>query len=393
MDAPASRPEYRSRFPPPSPLPLSREPFPKPPPGVVLRMAIGLRRFLSRLADRLSPAEVVVFEQATAIASTALMGAVASHGIADYLEEHGPSDAGTIARGLSLHEDATHRTLRALSNMGVFAMSPSGVFSNNRISRGLRSGLLSRGREWALYFSSGSNASAWLDYARTLETGEGAFTRVHGMNVWDWFDQHPDEREMFAHCMMGLTVMDAPAIAALYPFAEVKRLCDVGGGRGTLLSEIVKRHPGLEGVLCDAEGLMASARELLSARGVEDRVELAPGSFFEKVPAGCDAYLLKNILHDWDDPTCRKILGVVRAAMKEGQRVLVCEMLVDRNSTDLVGTRADLQMMIAWATTCGRERKASPSSTALLQATGFQPARVFRSPLVGVVEGIAGPVP
>src|SRR5581483_1442669 len=111
---------------------------------------------------------------------------------------------------------------------------------------------------------------------------KSAFARVNGKSVWTWFDEHEDEREMFAHSMMGITVQDAPVIARLYPFHEVKRLCDVGGGRGTLLSEIVLRHPHVRGVLCDAEGVVASARELLAARGVADRVDLAPGSFFER---------------------------------------------------------------------------------------------------------------
>jgi O-methyltransferase domain len=356
------------------------------PPGFAVRLVVGLRGWLLRLADYLVPAEAAILDHTTAIARTALLGAVARHGVADYLEEHGPADAATIARALSLDADVTHRTLRALASMGIFTMSRHGVFTNSRLSRALRSGLLTRGREWALYFSSGSNAASWLDYARTLETGVSPFTRVHGKNVWDWFDEHPDERDIFAHCMMGLTVMDAPAIAALYPFGEVTRLCDVGGGRGTLLSEIVKRHRNVTGVLCDAAGLMESARELLAARGVEDRVELAPGSFFERVPSGCDAYILKNILHDWDDETCRTILRVVRAAMKPGQRVLVCEVLVDHNSRDSFGTRADLQMLVACEN--GRERSL-PELQALLESTGFRFARVFHSPLVAVVEAAA----
>src|SRR5262249_54729519 len=153
-------------------------------------------------------------------------------------------------------------------------MRGDGRFANNRISRALRAGALARTREWTLYFSSGSNATAWLDVARTLETGESAFKRGHGVNVWERFDAHPDEREMFAHSMMGITVLHAPAIAALYPFSEVKRLCDVGGGRGTLLGEIVLRHPHIQGVLCDGAGVIESARELLASRGVAERVEL-----------------------------------------------------------------------------------------------------------------------
>src|SRR5690606_7438687 len=99
-----------------------------------------------------------------------------------------------------------------------------------------------------------------------------------------WFERHDDERENFAHAMMGITVRDAPVVAKLAPLAGVKVLCDVGGGRGTLLSEILLRHPHLRGVLVESAGVLASARRLLDARGVADRVELVGGSFFEEVP-------------------------------------------------------------------------------------------------------------
>lgn len=376
---------YRE-LPPPSELALSAEPFPGPPPGFLVRWVLGLRRFLLQLADRLSPAELAVFDHSTGIASTALIGTVARHGIPDFLARQGASRADAIARGLGLNADAVHRSLRALANMGIFSMSDDGTFDNNRLSRVLCSGQLSRGREWALYFSSGSNAAAWLDLSRTLETGESAFTRVHGMNVWDWFEAHADEREIFAHCMMGITVMDAPVVAALYPFSEVKRLCDVGGGRGTLLSEIVLRHRDVRGVLYDSAGVIESARELLAQRGVANRIELVPGSFFESVPSGCDAYLMKNILHDWDDATCERLLSNVRRAARPGGRIILCESLVDRCSRDVMATRADLQMMIVCHN--GRERSLD-QLTALLESAGFRRRRVFTFPTLSVIEGEA----
>jgi hypothetical protein len=370
----------------PSPLSLGKEAFPDAPPAFGIRLVLGLRSFLHRLADRLCPAEVVMFERATSIAQTAILGAVCEHDIPDLLEERGPLGAKAIADARQLDADAVHRTLRALATKGLFVMRSDGTFENNRLSRTLLSGKLLRTREWALYFSSKSNASAWIDYARTLETGKSAFTRVHGKSVWRWFDEHEDEREMFAHCMMGITVQDAPVIAKLYPFSEVKRLCDVGGGRGTLLSEIVMRHPNVRGVLCDGEGVIASARELLEARGVLDRVELAPGSFFEKVPSGCDAYMMKNILHDWDDATSAQILGVVRAAMKPGQKIILCEKIVDHLARDLIGPQVDLQMMIACDE--GRERSVEEFAK-LFEATGFRFTRVFPFPTTSVVEGEA----
>lgn len=383
--APRSKPKYR-KLPAPSKLNLSPEPFPDAPPGFVIRAAIALRRFLQGLADRVAPPEAILLDQMTGFGVSMLLGAVARHDIAGLLDERGPLTAAAIAEARGLDADATHRTLRALAANGTFEMLSDGSFANNRVSRALRSGQSSRMRECSLYFASGSNVAAWADYAHGLETGKSPFRAVHDASIWEWFDEHPDERENFAHAMMGFTVMSASAIAAIYPFDEVRRLCDVGGGRGTLLSEVLLRHPHLRAVLADASGVLESARELLGGRGVLERVELAPSSFFERVPEGCDAYILKNVLHDWDDEVCKKILRVVRQAMKPGDRVILCEALVDAGSRDRTHTTIDLQMLVACEE--GRERSLGELRR-LLEATGFRHTRLFPFPVVSVVEGEA----
>jgi DNA-binding transcriptional ArsR family regulator len=382
----ATLPASYRPLPPPSPLTFPAAKLPDAPPSFAVKLILGVRRLLLRLADRLTPAELALWDHSTGMASTALLGAVARYGIADLLEERGEATAEEIAGKLELDADAVHRTLRALANMGIFTMSHEGRFSNNRISRGLRSGSVSRSREWVLYFSSASNANAWIDYAHTLKSGKSAFVNLHGASVWTWFDQHPDEREMFAHAMMGLTTMDGPAIAAAYPFREIKTLCDVGGGRGTLLSEILVRHPHLHGVLCEGEGVIASAKELLQSRGVLERCELAAGDFFEAVHPGAEAYLMKTVLHDWDDARSLKILSVVRKAMKPGGRLLLCEMLLEKTSRDWVGTRVDLQMMVVCDE--GRERSLEEYQ-ALLAKSGFRYTRLFPTVTLAVIEAEA----
>src|SRR4051812_5950091 len=276
----------------PSALTLSRQPYPDSPPAILVRLVLGLRRFLQRLTDAITPANLVMFEMTTGLAVTHMVGAVARFGIVDELAK-GPATARTLARRLELDEDALFRTLRALAARGVFVAHPDGRFENDRLATALLSGTHARGREWALYFSSGSNVAAWSDFSETLRTGASAFDRLHGMSVWEWFDAHPDEREMFAHVMMGLTFGNAPAIASMYPFDEIETLCDVGGGRGALLSELLVRYPKLIGILSEDERVLVSARELLASRGVAERATLVPGNFFDQVPRGADAYVLK----------------------------------------------------------------------------------------------------
>jgi hypothetical protein len=279
-----------------------------------------------------------------------------------------------------------HRTMRALALTGVFHRLEDGRYENNRLSRALLRGNPLRTRDFAVYFASASNMRAWLAFDHVLRTAKNGFEHAHGKSVWAWFEEHDEERETFAQAMMGMTTAFAPSIATLYPFAEVKRVCDVGGGRGTLLSEILVRHPHLRGVLCDSPGVLASAERLLRGRAVRDRVDLVPGSFFDSVPAGADVYTLKNILHDWDDERSVKILRVVRAAMQPGQKVLVCEALVERDTHDSLGALADVQMMVVCDE--GRERGRAEIGR-LFEQSGFELGRVADGGAIAVVEGVA----
>ena len=242
-------------------------------------------------------------------------------------------------------------------------------------------------RDFADYFGSASNVGAWADFDRTLESGKNAFERVHGMSVWDWFDRHPEELRVFATAMAAMTQVDAPGVARAYPFGEVRRVCDVAGSRGMLLAEVLARHKHLRGVLFDNAGVIAGAPPLLGARGVQDRVELSSGSFFDKVPEGCDAYLLKNVLHDWDDERSVTILQNCRRAMQPGSRLLVVELVVERHAARGIGPMSDVQMMMV----CNEGRERSRADFArLFERAGFAFKRVLPTQtLMSIVEGVA----
>ncbi|HXO21678.1 MAG TPA: methyltransferase [Thermoanaerobaculia bacterium] len=359
--------------------------LPDPPPRLLARLALLLRRMFLSLADTVVPPQLALFDHISGAGFTQVIHAAARLRIPDLLAER-PMTAAELAARAGVDADALHRTLRGLAASGVFSLDAAGRFRNNRLSASLCSGRPGSLRDYAVYFGSASNVLAWADFDRTLETGGEAFARVHGMSVWDWFDAHPDERETFAGAMGSLTELYAAGVAAFYPFAEVKRVCDVGGGRGTLLAEVLLRHPHLAGVLLDSEGVIATARSFLAEKGVADRVELVAGSFFAAVPPGCDAYLLKNVLHDWDDERCRTILGACRRAMRPGNRLLVVETVVEATTTRDLGPLSDLQMMVVCS---GRERGREELAH-LYAETGFRLSRVISPPgPMSVVEGIA----
>lgn len=332
--------------------PETSRPLPSPPPAFVVRLVLALRAGLRWLADAIAPPELALFERASGVGITMALAAASRLGIAGLLEER-PASAEDLARRTGIPPENMQRLLRALASIGVFALAADGRFRNNRLSRGLR-----RDREGTIgdfvdYFGSVSNVMAWTGFEHSLATGECAFDRVHGMPVWSWFDSHPGEREVFGRTMAALTRLHASGVATAYPFAEVARLCDVGGGVGTLLAEVMLRHPHLHGVLFDGEGVAAEARAHLAGRGLAGRVEVLCGDFFAQVPAGCDAYLLKNILHDWDDQRCLQLLAACRRAMQPGQRLLVVEALVEQDTVHDLGPLSDLQMMVVCG---GRER-------------------------------------
>jgi hypothetical protein len=336
------------------------------------------------LAKALGPAELCVFEQAMAAGALQVLCALVRTGVPEALAG-GPLGAEELAERTGLDADALFRTLRCSAEHGYFRLRSDGRFEHNAQSRALVGGRLGRARELLLYFGSGSNLAAWAGFEQALRTGRSPFDVVHQMNIWDWFERHPDEREMFAHAMMGMSVTDAPVIARLYPFGELDSVCDVGGGRGTLLSELLLRHGHLRGVLCDSPSVLESARPLLEARGVLGRVELRPGSFFEHIPSGVGAYLLKNVLHDWDDARCVTILRNVRAAGGLGARLLVAETLVDRYSRDAIGLASDLQMMVVCSG--GRERSLGELES-LFTKSGLRLGRVFSYPTISVLEAL-----
>jgi O-methyltransferase domain len=357
--------------------------LPNQPPPKQLRACLVKRRQLQSLADDAVPPEIALLDRILGVAYTQLVAAAARLSVADHVKD-APAAVEELARATGAEPDALARTMRALCAIGVFERLEDGRFGQNRVSSALRSDHPSRSREYALLWASRALGEAWGDFERTARTGQSAFERVNGADLWTWLDVHPDDRELFAQAIAGRTSFEAPSIARAYPFAEIGRVCDVAGGCGLLLSEVLLTKGYLRGVLFDRPGVLDAARKLLTDRGVADRAELVAGDYFESVPAGCDAYLLKGVLHGWDDARCGRILRNCRAAMRPGNRVLVIDAFLDKgNPYDVL---SDANMMVTGSG--GRERTQA-EIVQLLEAAGFRANRIFDLVTTGVVEGVA----
>jgi hypothetical protein len=186
----------------------------------------------------------------------------------------------------------------------------------------------------------------------TIQTAGSAFLALHGENAWEWRAHEPLESAIFDRAMAGISAAVAPVLAEAYDFTGVGTLVDVGGGSGALLAAILRRYPDLHGVLFDQAHVVSAAPEVLGAAGVADRCEIVGGSFFDFVPKG-DAYLMKSILHDWDDASAARILRSVRAAARPDARLFVVEPVVGPPNEGLNGKLSDLHMLVMLG---GRER-------------------------------------
>jgi hypothetical protein len=233
------------------------------------------------------------------------------------------------------------------------------------------------------------SAPAWSSWSALLEsvrTGEAAFPKVHGMSNWEYRLRHPEEQALFDTAMGVASAAATAAIVAAYDFDQLSVLADIAGGNGTLLAAILSANPGLHGVLFDQEQVVAHAVPVLLAAGVMDRCQIVGGDFFDALPRGPDGYLLKSILHDWDDDQAIKILANCRAAMEPGARCLIVEVAVEGPNQPDRSKFLDIRMLVLNG---GRERTTTELAQ-LLRAAGFEPGRVVntRSPFK-IVEGLA----
>jgi hypothetical protein len=349
-------------------------------------MATRARKLTFGLADRLVPAPIAVLEHAHGFAGVHLLAAIAELGVADQLCD-GPKTAEELAPLTGAEADALHRCLRAAATVGLVRIDRTGRFHATRLTKPMRSGDPSAAGDWCRCIGSAPVQAAWAGLVETLRSGDDGFRRINGVDWFTWFANHPQEGRRFSAGLGGLTRLEAAMIIASYPFPASGVICDVAGGAGVLLSEILLCRPELRGVLVETPLVLKEAAAYLESAGVADRVELIEGDFFELFAARADLYLLKWVLHDWDDAACIRILGNVAATMDTGARLVVIEGDQGRNRAHPRFSMIDLQMLTV--TGGGRERSATEIRR-LLDGAGLIPGAVRHTPTdLALVEATA----
>jgi hypothetical protein len=330
---------------------------------------------------QMSPRQILA-QMLTGYWTSQALYVAAKLGIAD-LVEAGPKPADELAQATGTDPRALYRVLRALASVGIFLEKPGGAFAMTHLAGGLLTNAPGSQRAMAIMMGE-EHFRAWGELLYSVRTGKPAFDQIFGKPIFDYLADNPDQARTFDAAMTGVHGPETQAMLNAYDLSGVGTLVDVGGGNGSLLSVVLKRYPGMKGILFDRADVVERAKANLREAGLEKRCTTVGGDFFQEVPAGGDAYLLRHILHDWDDERALKILGSCRRGMQPGTKLLVVESVIPPGNNPFFGKLLDLTMLVL----PGGLERTEAEYRRLFSAGGFRLTRIVPTDKeVSVVEG------
>lgn len=302
--------------------------------------------------------------------------AAAELGIADHLVD-GPKSTRELAKTLGVVEDPLYRVLRLLASQGIFLETAPHIFANSTVSNCLRSDAPLSLRAMARLRGTDFLYRSFGEILYTLRTGEPGREKALGMDGWEYLRGNPEMARLFDDAMTCLARMAAPGIAAAYDFSCWESLMDVGGGNGVLLAAILRAHPTLRGVLGDQPHVLERARQRALLGGdLASRSSMEACDLFSNIPSGCRAYLMKSVIHDWNDEDSARILRNCRKAVPDNGALLLVEFDLPEDGAPSMGKFTDVTMMMV---TGGRERTIQEYRS-LFSVTGFQLTKATPTP-------------
>ncbi|HEV7649886.1 MAG TPA: methyltransferase [Actinophytocola sp.] len=288
--------------------------------------------------------------------------------IADHIYA-GVTTSEELAKVTGAHEPSLHRMLRLLASESITTEPTPGTFGLTEVGEQLRSDSPDSLYAFTRMFCHESHFSAWQGLAHSVRTGQSAWDHVFGKNIYTYLADLPELSELFNVAMSQESRIAAGHIAAAYDFSAVRKVVDIGGGDGTLVSAILRANPGPAGVVFDSPSGVAQAPAVLAEAGLTDRGEVVAGDFFESVPGGGDLYVIKSVFQDWDDGPAKAILRTVRAHLPAGAKLLIVGSVLPETAApgEPIMFYTDMNMLV---NSGGRERTES-QFRALLADTGF----------------------
>lgn len=303
-------------------------------------------------------------------------------GIADLLS-NGPRTAEELAKKTHTHASSLYRVLRALAGVGILAQDAQDRFSLTPLGELLRTDGAVSQRPFAIMMGAEFH-SAWGELLNSVRTGEPGFQKKFGVPFFQYMTEHSERQSIYDAAMGAFGMAETESMLEAYDFASFRTVVDIGGGNGLMLAAILERHPATQGILFDLPAVADRARSSISGSGVSDRCQIEGGDFFSSVPAGADAYVLRHILHDWDDREAIAILRKCQEAMDPAGKILVVEMVIPPGDEPSFGKWLDLMMLLI----AGRERTKEEYSR-LFSAAGLKMNRVIPTASeISIVEGV-----
>ncbi len=293
-------------------------------------------------------------------------------GIADLLKEQRRT-AEELANATNAHAPSLNRLLRMLTSVGIFAEDTNGRFQQTPLSELLRSDHPRSARALAIMLGSGFIWQPWGELQQAVMSGQSSFEHVFGGSAFEYFDSHPEVAEVFNAGMTSGSAIDAAAVVAAYDFSRFDRVVDVGGGHGALLHAILSANPKLSGVLADQPAVVAGAATLRGG-SLTNRCAITGVDFFTSVPEGADGYIMKWIIHDWNDEDSLNILRNCRRAIRSDGTLLIVDAVLNPPNEPDPGKLMDLNMLVM--APGGRERTEAEFA-ALLRQADFSLTRVI----------------
>jgi hypothetical protein len=277
-----------------------------------------------------------------------------------------------------------YRLLRALASLGVFAEGDPRTFALTPLAECLRSDV--PGSQYAMAVMLGEELfGAWSDLIGSIRTGRPSYETIVGKPIFEYLAEHPEKAKLFDAAMTSVHGRETAAMADAFDFSAFGTLADIGGGNASTLIGLLGRTPSLQGLLFDLPSVMERARSAIAAAGLSERCRVAGGSFFEAIPEGADAYMLRHIIHDWNDAKSLTILRNVRKVMSPNARLLVVETVIPTSNAPCGAKFLDLVMLIALG---GMERTEAEYRDLYTQA-GFRLSRIVPTTAdVSVIEGV-----
>lgn len=306
---------------------------------------------------------------------TASISAIARLGVADHMGPH-PVSVEELAAKTNTHAPSLFRVMRMLASLGVFREAQGQKFALTSVGELLKTDAPNSLRYMAMMLGDDWSIKAYAHMADCIRSGGDGMTMAYGKQVFEYFAEHPQQAETFQRAMTNGSVIAAESILKAYDFTGIKRIADIGGGHGILIASVLERYPDMRGVLFDLPEVVAGVPESRLAE-CGGRLEIEAGSFFERVPEGCDAYMMKNIIHDWSDAHCRTILNLIRERLPPKGRLLVFELVVSDDPGPTPAKMLDIEMLVM--TVGGKERTRAEFAD-LFASAGLKLNRVVETP-------------